>query len=125
LKVGEANEALVLISAATDYQGFAGRQTKDPLAATLQDMNRAAIKSFESLRKAQIADYQKYFKRVSLYLKPADAEAAAKPTPERILLAKKDGGDPGLASGHERGDELLAGGGLQFVGADPAAFCLD
>jgi hypothetical protein len=28
----------LLIAAGTDYQGFAGRQTKDPLAATLKDL---------------------------------------------------------------------------------------
>lgn len=98
LSVSHANEAVLLIAAATDYQGFAGRQTKDPLAATLKDLNRAGKKSFEALRQAHIADYQKYFKRVSLYLKPKDAQAAAKPTPARILISKKDGGDPGLAA---------------------------
>ena len=35
LRVSKANEVVLLISAATDYQGFAGRQTKDPLAASL------------------------------------------------------------------------------------------
>jgi alpha-L-fucosidase 2 len=98
LSVNRANEVVLLIAAGTDYQGFAGRQTKDPLSATLQDLNHAAKKSYKSLRKAHIADFQKYFKRVSLYLKPADAKTSTKPTPERILLANKDGGDPGLAA---------------------------
>jgi alpha-L-fucosidase 2 len=98
LSVRHANEVVLLIAAGTDYQGFAGRQTKDPLTATLNDLNLATKKSFKSLRKAHIADYQKYFQRVSLYLKATDAEAATKPTPERILLAQKDGGDPGLAA---------------------------
>jgi len=98
LSVNQVNKVVLLIAAGTTYQGFAGRQTKDPLAATLQDLNRAQKKSYEVLREAHIADYQMYFKRVSLYLKSADAVAAAKPTPERILLAKKDGGDPGLAA---------------------------
>jgi alpha-L-fucosidase 2 len=98
LSVSKANSVLLLISAATDYQGFAGRQTKDPLAATLDDLNKAAKQSYNSLRKAHAADYKKYFQRVSLYLKPADADAAAKPTPERIQWAKAHGGDPGLAA---------------------------
>ncbi len=98
LSVNQANEVVLLIAAGTDYQGFAGRQTKDPLAATLQDLNRAAKKSYAALRKAHVADYQSYFKRVSLYLKPADAEVGTKPTPERILLAKKKDGDPALAA---------------------------
>ena len=98
LSVNQANEVVLLIAAGTDYQGFAGRQTKDPFAATLQDLNRAAKKSCKALLKAHVADYQKYFQRVSLCLRPADVEAAARPTPGRILLAEKNGGDPGLAA---------------------------
>jgi alpha-L-fucosidase 2 len=98
VRVNNANEVVLLISAATDYQGFAGRETKDPLAASLNDLNKAAKKSFKTLLKAHIADYQKYFDRVSLYLKPANAAAAAKPTPERIVWAKNHGGDPSLAA---------------------------
>ncbi|HWY30418.1 MAG TPA: glycoside hydrolase family 95 protein, partial [Candidatus Acidoferrum sp.] len=98
LSVSKANEVVLLIAAGTDYQGFAGRETKDPLAATLDDLNQAANKSYTALRKAHIADYQKYFQRVSLYLKPADAAVATKPTPERIRLAKNSSGDPSLAA---------------------------
>jgi alpha-L-fucosidase 2 len=97
LSVSKADEVILFIAAGTDYQGFAGRQTKDPLAATADDLNKAAKKSFSSLRKAQVADYQKYFRRVALHL-TANADAATKPTPERILLAEKNGGDPGLAA---------------------------
>jgi alpha-L-fucosidase 2 len=88
----------LLISAATDYQGFAGRQTKNPEAASLQDLDAAAKRSFHALRKSHVADYQAYFRRVSLQLETADADAACRPTPERIVLAKKNGGDPSLAA---------------------------
>jgi alpha-L-fucosidase 2 len=98
LSVSNANEVVLLISAGTDYQGFAGRETKDPSGATLDDLNKAARISYTALLKAHIADYQKYFNRVSLHLKPADAAAAAKPTPERIRLANNNGGDPSLAA---------------------------
>ncbi len=98
LCVTNADSVVMMISAATDYQGFAGRETKDPLAASLRDLNHAAKLSFKSLLKAHIADYQKYFNRVSLRLPEADKAAAGKPTPERIALAKKDGGDPSLAA---------------------------
>ena len=100
LSVSNANEVVLLIAAGTDYQGFAGRQTKDPLAATLDDLNRAAKKSYKSLRKAHIADYQKYFQRVSLQLDPLDAAAAEKPTPERLKAAENGPGDPNLAALH-------------------------
>ncbi len=98
LSVSKANEVVLLITAATDYQGFAGRQTKEPLAASLKDMNKAAKKSYQSLRQAHIADYQKYFDRVSLHLEPANADEANQPTPKRIEWAKLNGGDPGLAA---------------------------
>jgi alpha-L-fucosidase 2 len=88
----------LLIAATTDYQGFAGRQTKAPLAATLDDLNKAAKKSFELLQQAHVADYQKYFQRVSIYLEPRDATAVSKPTPQRIKAAQGEPGDPGLAA---------------------------
>jgi alpha-L-fucosidase 2 len=100
LSVSKADEIILLIAAGTDYQGYAGRQTKDPWPATLNDLNLAAKKSFESLRKAHIADYQKYFQRVSLQLEPLDAAAAAKPTPERLKTAQNGPGDPSLAALH-------------------------
>jgi alpha-L-fucosidase 2 len=98
LVVSNANEVELLITAATDYRGFAGRQTADPEAASLTDMNQAARKSYPSLRKAHIADYQKYFERVSLRLQPLNADDAQKPTPERIKIAKTGPGDPSLAA---------------------------
>ena len=98
LRVNNANEVVLLIAAGTDYVGFAGPQTKDPFAATLNDLNLAAKKSFASLRKAHIADYQKYFNRVSLHLDPANANVAMEPTPTRIQWAQDQGGDPNLAA---------------------------
>jgi len=98
LNVSQANEVVLLIAAATDYQGFAGRQLQDPQAATLADLNRAARKSFASLRRAHVMDYQNLFQRVKLELPSADPAAAVKPTRERIALAKTNGGDPNLAA---------------------------
>ena len=98
VEVTEANEAILLIAAATDYQGFAGRQTKDPAAATLKDLNRAAPKSFEALRKAHCADYQKFFNRVSITLGEAPPAVADKPTPERLQAFKNGAADPALAA---------------------------
>src|SRR5450756_596987 len=98
LSVYHANEVVLLIAAGTDNQGFAERQTKDPLAATLNDLNQAAKKTFKSLREAHFADYQKYFRRVSIQLEPPNAVAAEKPTPERLKTAQNGPGDPSLAA---------------------------
>jgi alpha-L-fucosidase 2 len=95
LRVSKADEVVLFIAAATDYHGFAGRQLDDPVAATLIDLDKAAENSYKSLRKAHIADYQQYFRRVSLRIGPFDAVAAGKPTPQRIKAFK--GGDDDLA----------------------------
>lgn len=100
LSVSGANEVVLLIAAATDYRGFAGRQTIDPLAATQADLKHAAKMSYKKLRSEHIADYQKYFHRVSLQLEPLDAAAAQKPTPERLKTAQNGPGDPSLAALH-------------------------
>ncbi len=98
LTVSNADEVTLFITAATDYRGFAGRQLTNPVAATLADLNAAAKKSFKTLRKEHIADYQKYFQRVSLDLEPANLGEASQPTPKRIEWAKANGGDPNLAA---------------------------
>jgi hypothetical protein len=82
----------------TDYQGFAGRQTKDPLAMTFTEINKAAKKSVETMRKAHMADYAKYFQRVSLQLGVTELEVSRKPTPERIQAFKTGATDPALAA---------------------------
>jgi len=98
LRVRDANHATILITAATDYQGYAGRRTSDPSAAASDDMAKAAGRSYESLRCAHIAEYRKYFDRTTLWLGPSAAEAAAKPTPARLKAAAEGGRDPGLAA---------------------------
>jgi len=88
----------LLIAAATDYQGFAGRQTKIPVAQTREELNQAADKSYGSLRKSHVADYQNFFQRVSLRLGPANQESGRKPTPERLGAFKNGSPDPALAA---------------------------
>jgi alpha-L-fucosidase 2 len=71
LRVKEADEVILLAAGRTDFQGFVGRQTKDPAAATRIDLNKAARKPYEVLRQAHVEDYRKYFQRVSFYLEPS------------------------------------------------------
>ncbi len=97
LRVSDADEVLLLITAATDYRGFAGLQLKDPWGATLKQMQDAGNKSFKTLLQAHVEDYQKYFGRVSLQLGPTDSATSEKPTPERIKLGRNKN-DPSLAA---------------------------
>jgi alpha-L-fucosidase 2 len=90
LVVSNANEVTLLIGAATDFQGFAGRPTKDPLAASLADLNHAQSQSYETLRAAHVADYQKYFHRAALELPSENSNLPELPTPKRIQLAQHE-----------------------------------
>jgi len=96
LVVENADEVVLLLTAATDYKGFAGRQLDDPVAATQSDLDRAAEKSFDELRLAQQADHGKWFNRVELNL-PATANSAL-PTPQRLTGFAQGEPDPALAA---------------------------
>ena len=95
LEVDAANEAIIIVTAATDYMGFAGRRTSDPAGAATRDLQRASGKSFAALESAHIADYQKYFNRVSLSL-PAPEPVAQLSTPERLRRLASGKADPSL-----------------------------
>jgi alpha-L-fucosidase 2 len=96
LAVGNADEAVLLLAAATDYRGFAGRQLDDPVAATKGDLDRAFGKSFGALRAAQEAEHRKYYDRVALKL-PATANSGL-PTDQRLVAFAGDAEDPALAA---------------------------
>ncbi|HEX8337120.1 MAG TPA: glycoside hydrolase family 95 protein [Pyrinomonadaceae bacterium] len=98
VSVKGADEVLLLVTAATDYMGFAGRRTPDPVGTSALDMGRAASRTFVDLRAAHVGDYRRYFERVRLLLGLADDTAASLPTPARLKAAAEGANDPGLAA---------------------------
>jgi len=94
IEVTNADEVVILITAATDYQGFGGRRTANPENASLADLNKASQKVYKSLLAAHVTEYQRYFNRSSLYLGPSDTAT----TPERIKKYNDGSKDPGLAA---------------------------
>ncbi|MHB8972183.1 MAG: glycosyl hydrolase family 95 catalytic domain-containing protein [Pirellulaceae bacterium] len=96
LVVDSADEVLLLVAAATDFQGFAGRHLHDPIAATTNDLNEASKKSFDQLRATQQADHEQYFNRVELNL-PATANSELQ-TVERLAGFSQGADDPALAA---------------------------
>jgi alpha-L-fucosidase 2 len=101
LRVDSADEVVLLVAAATNYQGFAGRRTADPLQATASDLEKAMLKSHNQLRADSVADHRGYFDRVSLTLDDgteAAKAAAALPTDQRHAAHAKGGSDPALAA---------------------------
>ena len=100
LQVRGADEVLLVVTAATDFVGFAGRKTPDPLKASADDLARASAKSWKDLRRAQGEDHRRWFDRVSLSLAsgdPARDQAARLPTDRRLAAFRKGGQDPSLA----------------------------
>ncbi len=101
LHVDKADSAVLLVAAATDYQGFAGRNTADPVAATAGDIARATGKSLDQMRSEHVADHRSYFDRMSIRLDDGREEsrkAASLSTDERLAALAKDGPDPSLAA---------------------------
>lgn len=88
LTVHGANAVTLLLSAATDYRG------REPGASVEQALNGASAKSFEALRQAHVADYQVFFRRVSLEL--GGAEASKRPMNERLNAIAEGASDPAL-----------------------------
>ncbi|MDD7983962.1 glycoside hydrolase family 95 protein [Lentisphaera marina] len=96
LIVESQEEVMLLLAAATDYQGIAGRQLSDPFKATSEDLDKAEKQSFTQLRQAQKADHEKYYKRVKLNL--AESHNSALPTDQRLAAYRKGKADPALAA---------------------------
>ena len=99
LRVRGANSVLLFVTAATDYEGFAGRGSDDPERASLEDMEKVAGRSWARIRSAHLADYRRYFRRVDLRLgdgSEASTQAAHLPTNRRLAALKDGGTDPAL-----------------------------
>ncbi|MDX1934934.1 MAG: glycoside hydrolase family 95 protein [Capsulimonadales bacterium] len=96
LRIENADEAVLLFAAATDYQGFAGRRTRFPLTASLNDLDRAARRSYDALKTAHIRDYKTFFDRVALRLGKDDTPPP--PTDRRLTAFAAGTPDPALAA---------------------------
>ncbi|NLE66645.1 MAG: glycoside hydrolase family 95 protein [Lentisphaerae bacterium] len=96
LEVTGADEAVLLLAAATDYRGFAGRQVSDPAAATRADLDKAARRSFADLHRDHVRDHQKWISSVELKL--AATANSALPTDRRMMGFAGGADDPALAA---------------------------
>ena len=89
LKVKEADAALILLSAATDFAGDA------PLALSEKQLNAAMGKSYENLRDDHVAEHRRLYDRVKLELN-GDANMQQQPTDQRLAAVKKGATDLSL-----------------------------
>ncbi|WP_278021300.1 glycoside hydrolase family 95 protein [Flavobacterium ginsengisoli] len=94
LSINKADEVILYISIATNfknYQDISG----DEIAKSKDYLAKAEVKDFETIKKAHVDYYQKFFNRVALNLGSNDL--IKKPTNERIRDFSKQF-DPQLAS---------------------------
>jgi len=97
LRIENANEVLLLLTAATDYQmQLPDWRHGDPEKQTATQLAAAAKKSFKKLQAAHIADYQRLFNRVTLDL--GTSENSKLPTDERLKAIQSGASDPSLIS---------------------------
>ncbi|MEY4432550.1 MAG: hypothetical protein RLZZ44_680 [Bacteroidota bacterium] len=94
ISISKADEVILYLSIATNFKNYQDI-TADEIGRCKSYLDQAYAQDFETLKKAHIANYQKYFKRVVLDLGVNDA--IHKPTNERISLFSKQF-DPQLAS---------------------------
>ncbi len=97
LRIKNADSALVLISAATSFNGFdksPGLAGKDPGPIAAADLDSAGREKYPQLKADHLADYQGLFKRVELDLGESPAGSKNLPTDQRV--EKIGAADPGL-----------------------------
>jgi alpha-L-fucosidase 2 len=97
LRVSDATEAVLYVSAATSYNGFdkfPDRDGKDEEKIAINYLQAALKKSYSQLLSAHIKDYQNYFNRLSLTL--TDKPAPDIPIDERLKLYKTGTSDLSL-----------------------------
>lgn len=97
LTVANADEATVYLTAGTTYvldydKNYRG---DDPHALVTQQLAAASAKSYDDLKAAHVADYQKLFNRVSFTLPPTDG--SKQPTDVRLKSYGDGKNDPSLA----------------------------
>ena len=94
LFVENATEAVLVITAATNYVRFAKLSGGDPRALCLEHQ-RHARRPWQRLLEEHAADYRRWFTRFSIHLGPGRDDL---PLPERLRAAWEQGGDPALAA---------------------------
>ncbi len=96
ISLSGADEVLLLVTAATDYERFAKISGRDVAKVAAQDLKSAAKKKYSTLLAAHVADYQGFYNRVKMELPETHSEISAKPTPQRIAAMDLKN-DPSLA----------------------------
>lgn len=101
ISISNASDITLYLSAATSFNGFdkcPDKNGKDENKTARQYLDRALRKNYPAVLAAHLADYQKYFSRVSLTLNNGDSSKLDVPTDQRLELYSQGGKDPGIES---------------------------
>jgi len=96
ISVKGATVVTLYISAATSFNGFNKCPDKDEHQIAANHLKAAISKSYDQILSAHLADFHKYFNRVSLVLSSNKDAKVGLPTDERLLAYSKGAADPGL-----------------------------
>lgn len=101
LSISGADSVVLLLSAATSYNGFdasPGLQGKDPAIEAVKRLKDASAKTYEQLLESHVADYQKLFSRVELSLGSKNEDNSKLPTDERLKKFAADDSDQDMVN---------------------------
>jgi alpha-L-fucosidase 2 len=87
IAINNATEVVLLLSATTSFNGFDRcpySEGKDEHQANLEHLARASRQTYAQLLEAHLADFHRYFDRVSLSLNPAEQDKSRLATDERL-----------------------------------------
>ena len=95
MHVQNADEVTLFVSVATSFNGFdkcPDSEGKDEVALATRYLNDAIEKPYESIKSAHLADYKRFFDRVSLHLD--EDQGSALPTDQRLKAYTNGAKDP-------------------------------
>lgn len=96
IKISNADEVIIYIAAATDYNKI---DPHTPLTSDLAEqcsktIAAAAAKGYDAIKKDSVSEHQRLFRRVSLKL--GEYDKSDKPIDERLAILKNGGSDTSL-----------------------------
>ena len=101
IQIKDASDVILLVSAATSFNGFdkcPDKDGKNENAIATNYLQKASAKSYTTLLNEHLADYHHYFNRVSLSFNNNQSSKANLPTDERLESYTNGGDDDGLES---------------------------
>ena len=122
LKIENASTAMILFTAATDYNldimNF--DRSVDPAAISNSILAEVQKKSWNQIRQAHVSDFRAFFERFSLQLGPTDLKLDSMPTDDRLAAVKKGAIDTGLTALHAQYGRYLLLSSSRLPGRLPA-----